>query len=126
MRKILSMCVILAAFFMSMISMPSVADNFYGTRTDNSSDSKQGNNPNIEVDPGMELRRVGGLNMIVPKGTQVHQDGSLQVMEGPDEYAARNIMEVKTRIGEMEKAQKEMREEVDSLKEAILKLQENK
>jgi hypothetical protein len=86
-----------------------------------SSDSKE---TNIEIPPGMELRMMGGIKMIVPKGTQVHKKGSLVVMEGPDEYAARNIYEMNGRISELEARQVSIEKELEGLRQAILKQQQ--
>lgn len=73
----------------------------------------------------MELRKMGSIKMIVPKGTQVHKKNSLVIMEGPDEYAARNIYEMNGRLMELEAKQLNIDKELDGLKQAILKLQKS-
>jgi hypothetical protein len=77
----------------------------------------------IDIPPGMELRKVGSISMIVPEGTQVSRKNSLVVMEGPDEYAARNIYEMKGRLMALEAQQHDLKKELDDLRETILKLQ---
>lgn len=80
--------------------------------------------PAIEIPPGMELRKVGSIKMIVPKGTQVRKKGSLVIMEGPDEYAARNIYEMNSRLMAMEARQLSVERELEGLRQAMLRLQE--
>lgn len=75
------------------------------------------------IPPGMELRKVGSISMIVPEGTQVSKNGSLVVMEGPDEFAARNIYEMKGRLMALEARQHDIEKELNSLRETVLKLQ---
>jgi hypothetical protein len=75
------------------------------------------------IPSGMELRKVGSLSMIVPEGTQVSKNGSLVVMEGPDEFAARNIYEMKGRLMALEARQQDIEKELSDLKEAVSKLQ---
>ena len=77
----------------------------------------------IDIPTGMELRKVGSISMIVPEGTQVSRKNSLVVMEGPDEYAARNIYEMKGRLMTLEARQHDLKKELDNLKETILELQ---
>ena len=72
----------------------------------------------IDIPPGMELRKMGSIKMIVPKGTQVRKKNSLVIMEGPDEYAARNIYEMNGRLMELEAKQL-------NIEKAILKLQKS-
>lgn len=91
----------------------------YG-ETDATTSRKQ---PAIDVPPGMELREMGGINMLVPEGIKVRSIGSRLVMEEPEEYAARNIKEMKERISELESQQDQLKAEVDSLKGIISELQ---
>ncbi|MBN2453477.1 MAG: hypothetical protein JXB40_04370 [Candidatus Omnitrophica bacterium] len=71
----------------------------------------------IDVPVGMELRKIGGMNMIVPEGAQVRKRNSLVVMEEPEEYAARNIFEIKARMNKIEERQKALEKEIEELKE---------
>jgi len=78
----------------------------------------------IEVPPGMELRMMGGLKMIVPEGARVRKKNSIFIMEEADEYAARNIYEMKGRLRGLESRQMDLEKELTGLKEAVAKLQE--
>ena len=70
----------------------------------------------ITVRPGMELKRVGGINLVIPEGAKVYQEGSHLAMEEPEEYAARRFKEMDARITAIENRQKEMTCEIDKLK----------
>lgn len=78
----------------------------------------------IDVPPGMELRNMGGLKMIVPEGAKVRKRGSLLIMEEADEYAARNIYEMRGRLRGLESRQIDLEKELADLREAVAKLQE--
>lgn len=75
--------------------------------------------PVIDIPPGMELRKVGNINIVVPEGTQIRKNGSNLIMEGPDEYVARNVREIKGRLAEIETRQLEHEKKLDGLKQAI-------
>ncbi len=72
-----------------------------------------------EVRPGMELRKVGGINMIVPEGTQFYMEGSQLKMEEAGEYAARRFRQVDERLKAMEEREKKLEEEIKKLQEAL-------
>ncbi len=77
----------------------------------------------IDISPGMELRKIGSISMIVPEGTRVSKKSSLVVMEGPDEYAARNIYEMKGRLTTLEVRQHDLEKDLNNLRETVSKLQ---
>ena len=76
----------------------------------------------VEVPPGMELINVGGIRMIVEKGAKVEKKGSLLVMEGADEFAARNFDEIREHLEKMETGQADLRKTVEGLKRDIADL----
>lgn len=75
---------------------------------------------NITVPPGMELRKIGGLNLVVPKGARVRKERSQWIMEGPEDFAARNISEIKARLDGIEKEQKELKSSIEELKKSAI------
>ena len=79
----------------------------------------EGAHSSPEIPSGMELISVGGIRMIVPKGTKVGKKGSLLIMEGTDEFAARRFEEMNTRLETMEANQKDLGKTVDDLKREI-------
>lgn len=70
----------------------------------------------ITIRPGMELKKLGGINMLVPEDTQVYRDRGRWIMEGPDEYAARRFKDVETRLQAVESEQEKLRQELERLK----------
>ena len=78
----------------------------------------------ITVGPGMELRKIGSLNLVVPKGARIHKDRSQWIMEGPEDFAVRNISEIKTRLDSIEKEQKELKDSIGNLEKSMKKPQE--
>ena len=55
-----------------------------------------------QVPIGMEIRRIGGINMVVPIGTQFYKEGSQLKMEEASEYSARRFWEVTERVNKLE------------------------
>jgi hypothetical protein len=68
-----------------------------------------------EAPPGMKIEKVGDLNIRIPKDAEVRRTGKggLLYVEGIDEYAARKLENMEDRIGELEKAQDELKEDDD-------------
>ncbi|MDD5428339.1 MAG: hypothetical protein PHI58_03765 [Candidatus Omnitrophica bacterium] len=69
-----------------------------------------------EVRPGMEVKKIGGINMVVPEGTQFYMEGSQVKMEEAGEYAAR-------RFKSMTENFKALEDKVTKLEERVLKLE---
>ena len=72
----------------------------------------------IKVPQGMELKKIGSLNLVVPEGSRVRKDRSQWIMEGPEDFAARNISEIKTRLDGIEREQKELKKSIEELKKS--------
>ena len=66
--------------------------------------------------PGMEIRKIGGINMMVPEGTQFYTQGSQLKMEEASEYSARRFKEMDERFQKMEEKQRKLEEEVKELR----------
>lgn len=79
----------------------------------------EGSHAPVEIPPGMELINIGGIRMIVPQGMKIEKKGSLVVMEGTDEFAARNFTEMGARLDRIEVSQNDLRKVVDDLKREI-------
>jgi len=73
----------------------------------------------VVIPPGMELKKIGSLNLVVPIGAQIRKDRSQWIMEGPEDFAARSISEIKARLDDMEKEQGELKKSIEELKESI-------
>ena len=65
--------------------------------------------------PGMEIRKIGGINMMVPEGTQFYMQGAQLKMEEASEYSARRFKEMDERFRKMEERQLKLEEEVKEL-----------
>ncbi|MDO8525575.1 MAG: hypothetical protein Q7S07_03705 [Candidatus Omnitrophota bacterium] len=69
--------------------------------------------------PGMEIRNIGGINMVVPEGTQYYTEGSQLKMEEAGEYAARRFKDSDERFKKLEDRIRKMEKEVQNLQEAL-------
>ncbi len=76
----------------------------------------------IKLGPGMERKKIGGINLRVPEGTAVYQIGPNIIREELDEYVGRRFKETENRIEKLEKSQKELHREIEQLKEIIKSL----
>ncbi|MFA4981482.1 MAG: hypothetical protein WC592_03320 [Candidatus Omnitrophota bacterium] len=78
-----------------------------------------GSTTKTTIRPGMEIKKIGGLNMVVPEGTQIYRKGAQLMIESPEDYSARNIKEMKTRVENLEKEQAGMKDDIETLKKAL-------
>ena len=77
----------------------------------------------IQAPPGMEIIKVGGFNVLAPKGAKMRKVGSLLIVESTAEYTARKILDLEERLAEAEKKEKELEREVQELKERLDEIQ---
>ncbi len=75
-------------------------------------------NGNVKIPPGMEVRRVGNVDVVVPHDGTVRQEEGRAFIEQADEYAARKCIDVEKRLTQLEEGQAFRIEEVARLKEA--------
>jgi len=68
-----------------------------------------------EIPPGMENKKIGSRNFVVPKGTRLYKRGAATFIEGPDAYSARRFETMESRLEKIEKSIKELREEINAL-----------
>ena len=68
-----------------------------------------------EIPTGMEIKKVGGINLMVPKGAKLYKRGGITVMEGASAYSARRLDTMEGRLDEIEKSINELKEKVDAL-----------
>lgn len=76
-------------------------------------------NSSVVIPPGMEVQKVGSVDVIVPKGGRVNkmnEDGSLLIIETPDEYAARKFEDTEARLKRIEGELRAQKEEIERLK----------
>ncbi|GEM_PF-2858166 len=115
----LSLLIIPFLIFSSLKARAQDDENRYsGAATDPQYKKENGK---IALRPGMESKKMGGLHMVVPEGTQRYKEAGQWKMEDPEVYAARNFKEVKNRLDQLEKNQQKLQDDLDTLKEALNK-----
>lgn len=72
--------------------------------------------------PGMEVRKIGGINMMVPEGSRVYKQGATLILEDDGGYAARRLKDMNDRFFKMEEKQKYLEERYKKLEEEIKEL----
>jgi len=73
----------------------------------------------VQVPPGMELRRIGGINMIVPQGAKLYKDGPVFRMEDDGGYASRKLKNMDDRFNKLDEQLKKIEEEIVELRKSI-------
>ncbi len=74
---------------------------------------------NLRIPPGMELKKVGNTNILIPKGGKIFKAADTLIVESTGEYAARKFLEMEERFDRIEKEQEIIRREIEELKKAI-------
>lgn len=78
-----------------------------------------------DIPAGMELIKVGQTNIVIPKDMKIRRGGGgLVVLESADEYVARKIFDMETRLKTIEAETKELKKEFEELKEGLKKIEE--
>lgn len=80
------------------------------------------NQTNMDVGPGMEVIKHGNLNVIVPKGAKVREEGGMLTIEDIGDYTGRKFEETDQRLAAIEETQEELREKIEQLTQAIADL----
>lgn len=73
----------------------------------------------------LDVIKVGVMNVVVPKGAKVIQDGNKIIVEGLDEYASRKFIELEERFREFKMRHEELEKKVEELEKALAELQPN-
>lgn len=73
----------------------------------------------IPLKPGMELRKIGGINLLIPEGAKVYGQNGQYFVETPEEFTARRIKELEGRLETMENKVTGLNEEMEALKSEI-------
>lgn len=79
-------------------------------------------NDETGVPAGMEVRKVNNdVSVLVPKGARMYnRNRTTYVEESADEYAARNVAQLKDRLKKLEAENRVLVEEIDYLKSQIV------
>ena len=73
----------------------------------------------VKIRKGMEVKKMGDANIIVPKGAELTRRGAEVHVEASDEWAARRIDRIEERISALEQGQKALKEQIKKLTSAI-------
>ncbi len=104
-----------SAFF--LFCAAAYAQDYENSDSDKKKDVHMVNPDNAaELQPGMELMKIGGINMVVPKGTQFYKEGAQVKMEEAGEYSARRFKEMDDRLQKIEAKQRKMETEIEKLR----------
>ncbi|MDD5136880.1 MAG: hypothetical protein PHX20_04645 [Candidatus Omnitrophica bacterium] len=68
---------------------------------------------------GYEIKKIGGLNMLVPEGTKFYKEGAQIKMEEEDAYSARRFKEMDTRLQKAENRIRSLEHEIGELRSSI-------
>ena len=71
------------------------------------------------LSPGMEVKNVGGINVIVPQGTRVHKEGSQIVYEDLGEYLGRRFHELEQLVFVMQKEISRQSAQLEALRQDL-------
>ncbi len=78
-----------------------------------------------EIPVGMERIPVtDSYNLLVPKGTNIHKEGALSIIENINEYVARRFYDTENRIVKIETNVEELKREIKQLKKKLIKTQQ--
>ena len=75
--------------------------------------------------PGLEVKKIGGLNMLVPEGTKFYKEGAQIKMEEEDAYSARRFKEMDTRLQKAENRISSLEHEISELRNLIETIQKS-
>lgn len=93
------------------------AENY--SQQENLRDYRYTEDGDIVIPPGMELRKVGKINILLPEGTKISKVGNRIITEGANEYMARRFLEIEARFEAIKKEQDALRKIIEDLKGTI-------
>jgi hypothetical protein len=81
---------------------------------------EQAQSSKVTIGPGMEMRKVGSMNFVVPQGMKVYKDKTgLVKYEDMGEFLARNFDEIRQRQQKIEERQDYLTDELARLQQAF-------
>lgn len=92
-------------------------------KVSSSSGSVTGENDTM-VGPGMEVRDVGGVRVIVPQGAKVYREGSQVIFEDTGEYLARRFAMLEDEIAYLKEDLLRKERAIEGLKKEVARMQE--
>lgn len=86
-------------------------------------ETKKGNRLNIGE--GMEIRKIKGLNLLVPKDAKTWYDGAVLKVEDAVEYSASRLIKMERRFEKIDKTLVNLQKQIDELKRKLDGIKEN-
>lgn len=77
------------------------------------------NDKKEDVPPGMEVIEVGQTKVVVPKDSQIRKEGGLIILESPNQYVARRLVDFDQRLSLLEKQTLELKNQIGQLEKAL-------
>ena len=59
----------------------------------------------LDVPTGMEVKKAGPVDFVIPQGAEVHDDGGVISIESTPQYMSRKFIEIKNRFDKLEAEQ---------------------
>ena len=78
--------------------------------------------PGYKLGSGLEVIKVGGLNILAPKGSKIRRRGSLIILEDPAEYLSRKFDDIDKRFSVLENNQHEMTLQLQRIEQILEEL----
>ncbi|MBN1871108.1 MAG: hypothetical protein JW800_00895 [Candidatus Omnitrophica bacterium] len=80
-----------------------------------------------EIPEGMEIKKVGDLQILVPQGARVEKTGKggLIAVESTSEFTSRKIMDLETRVNKTEETQNTLVMKLDSIEQRLSKIEKD-
>lgn len=69
----------------------------------------------IYVPPGMEIKTVDNINVLVPKGARIYKTGGVLQVESVSEYSAREFDALKQRIDTLENGYEILKKDIEDI-----------
>jgi len=70
----------------------------------------------VKFYPGMEIKKVGDVNVLMAKGSKLRHENDLLVIESAEEYVSPKLIEMDKRLSGLEIRQKILENEMEQLK----------
>ncbi|MBN2120165.1 MAG: hypothetical protein JW734_03800 [Candidatus Omnitrophica bacterium] len=67
----------------------------------------------------MEVIEVGQTKVVVPKDSQIRKEGGLIILESPNQYVARRLVDFDQRLSLLEKQTLELKNQIGQLEKAL-------
>ena len=122
---------LLLIFAISLFSFPYISyaqDGGYDTADSEKEESKDiakiRKESFSQVRPGMQVKKIAGLNMLVPEGTQFYKQGAQVRMEEDGDYSARRFQEMDVRLQKTEKKVRMLERELTELRKTQNEMKE--